>query len=175
MKRKTKQIRLFSVFTAIAVATGCGLLSGNGSKVSRHHINGTLSIEEPSCGSTQTATGKVAVANATYYIKRGNTNHPDSIAFEVLETDAEGRFHIKLPPGEYAVLHADKLMNYGEFRLKHGQTSNYYKVRDEDCFKRWYNAADFLLRVNADTTVQWLVKSRCYTKTNPCLEYTGPK
>lgn len=178
MKQKNKQLRLFLVLTAMTAAAGCGLLTKGSKTPKTVKVSGTIEIEEPVCGQqagTGNTTGRALLTNTTYYIKHGTTNHPDSIAFDEFETDENGHFSIRLAPGNYAVVHVDKLMNYGEFRLKHSSVSNYFKVRDEDCFRRWYNSPDFLLQISSDTTLQLLVKSRCYTKTNPCIEYTGPR
>lgn len=158
--------------TAI-VLSACGILRGRSKNTVR--VSGTISIEQPICGEQAGPGENGPVSDATYYIRNGLTNHPDSAAFEQLDTDANGKFTVLLPPGDYAIVHKDKLMNFGEFRLKHSQTTNYFKLRNDDCFQRWYNSADFVLHVESDTTVNWLVKSRCYTKTNPCIEYTGPK
>lgn len=162
------------LLTTATVITACGILRG-GKPKNAVKVTGTISIEQPVCGEQPGPGEKGPVGETTYYIKNGLTNHPDSAAFEQLDTDVNGKFSVFLAPGDYAIVHKDKLMNFGEFRLKHSQTTNYFKLRDEDCFKRWYTSADFVLHVANDTTVAWLVKSRCYTKTNPCLEYTGPK
>jgi hypothetical protein len=176
-----KQLMNTSLKTVLAIVVllftaGCGILKG-GNRKNTSKITGTMLIEQPVCDKgTKEKPASGALANTTWYIKHGKTNHADSIAFDQFSTDDEGRFTLRLEPGDYAIVHKDKLMNFGEFRLKYSSDkSTYIKVRDEDCFRRWYNSADFLLHVSGDTTVQFLVKSRCFTLTNPCIEYTGPK
>jgi hypothetical protein len=171
-----KYIQPILLLTGLLIAVSCGILGKNGRK-NKMKVAGTMSVESPVCDkSSAEKPGIVPMANTTYYIKNGKTNHPDSIAFDQLDTDDNGQFEIYLHPGYYAIVHRDKLMNFGEFRLKYSSNkSTYYKVRDDDCFRRWYNSADFLLHVTADTTVQLTAKSRCFIQTNPCLEYTGPR
>lgn len=173
MKNKAKP---FLITTALLIAVGCGILA-KGRKKDKVKLSGTMSVENPVCDKNQTERpGILPIANATYYIKNGKTNHPDSIAFDDIDTDENGKFSIYLKPGYYAIVHKDKLMKFGDFRLKYSsEKSTYFKVRDEDCFKRWYNSADFLLHITGDTTVQLTAKSRCFIKTNPCIEYTGPR
>lgn len=175
MKWKHKHTRFYALLTTfLLLVVGCGILSkrSGGQKIK---VTGFIRVEEPVCDKSERKAESVPLANTTYYIKNGPTNHPDSIAFDEVKLDENGRFTLSLKPGVYAIVHKDKLMNYGEFRLKYASASTYFKTRDDDCFQRWYNSADFLLNVSSDTTVQLLVKSRCYTKTNPCIEYTGPK
>jgi len=174
MKRR---LTFYFLAATLSIAAGCGILSkrGNARKV---QVSGKMLIENPVCDPNAAEKGGLLpMANATYYIKNGKVNNPDSIAFEPLDTDAEGRFKVKLAPGDYAVVHRDKLMSFGEFRLKYASNkSTYFKVRDDECFQRWYQSADFLLHVASDTSgVELVAKSRCFIKTNPCIEYTGPK
>lgn len=166
----------FVLLTICAIPVSCGVFSKGGNRKNAAKITGTMLVEKPVCDNSTTPPFTDVLGNATYYVKRGTMNHPDSIAFDEFSTNADGKFTLFLQPGDYAIVHKDKLMNFGEFRLKYSSDkSTYYKVRDEDCFKRWYNAADFLLHVDTDTTVQFLVKSRCFIQTNPCIEYVGPK
>lgn len=168
-------MRSINLCLLLLLISACGTLKNGGGKQVR--VNGTIYIEKPVCqpGQPPAKGDAVPVANTTYYIKDGSINDPAVIADKQLQTDSTGAFTVRLKPGTYAVVHPDKLMTFGEFRLKHGATSTYYKDRDDDCFQRWYNSADFLLKVENDTTVAFTVKSRCYTYTNPCQEYTGPK
>ncbi len=168
--------RINSLCFLLLLISACGTLNKNGGG-KQVRVTGTMYLEKPIClpGEAPAKGDPVPMANVTYYIKDGSINDPNVIADKQLKTDSTGAFTLKLKPGTYAIVHPDKLMTYGEFRLKYGATSTYYKDRDDDCFKRWYDAADFLLRVENDTAVAFLVKSRCYTNTNPCQEYTGPK
>jgi len=160
------------MLAAIALATACGTLSHGNRKTVK--VKGNITIERPACGaSAEKGTG--AMPDSRYFLKEGATNDPAVIATNQFVTDENGNFSINLKAGTYVILHPDKLMNYAEFKLKHSSQSTYFKNRDEDCFKRWYASPDFILTVSNDTTVAFLVKSRCYTETNPCLEYTGPK
>lgn len=176
MKWKHKQTQFYALLTLLLLlAVGCGILSKRGG-VHKVKVIGFIRVEEPVCDKNSDAKAETApLANVTYYIKNGATNNPDSIAFDEVKLDANGKFTLYLKPGTYSIVHRDKLMEYGEFRLKYASTSTYFKTRDEDCFKRWYNSADFLVQISSDTTLQLLAKSRCFTKTNPCIEYTGPR
>jgi len=166
------------VLALTVVTAACGLLSKNGGGATVK-VKGTIEVEQPVCGEAAVKAGnqkgKAPIANATYYIKDGGTNDPAVIANKQFITDENGAFTIHLKPGTYAVLHPDKMMSYADFKLKHFPQSNYFKERDDDCFRRWYTSPDFLLMVENDTTVTFLVKSRCYTGGNPCVDYTGPK
>lgn len=155
----------------------CGILKSKSAGMKS--LRGTISVEEPYCGGAepseeQAKGGLKPLINSTYYLKKSKTNDPNVIAEQVFTTDESGDFSIKLEPGLYAVLHPDKLMNFGEFKLKNKARTNYYTDRDNDCFQRWYNSPDFLIQVNTDTTVVLNVKSRCYTGSNPCVKYDGP-
>lgn len=176
--KTTNILRNCTIALTATFLFGCGIMHGKtGNKQVR--LSGTLLIEEPVCqpdpGGGIPESGKLPLGNATYYIKHGSANVADSIAFAQLKTDENGKFSIKLAPGNYALIHPDKMLSYGDFKLKHTPTTNYFRARDEDCFRRWYYSADFLLSVQSDTTVTLMVKSRCFTKTNPCAEYIGPR
>lgn len=165
---------LFSI--TILLLVSCGVLRSNKSTFT---LRGTISVEEPYCGGAepteeQAKGGLKPIVNSTYYLKKSKTNDPTVIAEQVFTTDENGDFSIKIEPGLYAVLHPDKLMNFGEFKLKNKARTNYYTDRDNDCFQRWYNSPDFLIYANTDTTVILNVKSRCYTGANPCVKYDGP-
>ena len=161
------------IVIALTGLTACGA-SRNAVKV-----RGAIAVETPVCSEAALKAGEgkgsQPIANLTYYIKNGESNDPAVIANKLFTTDENGEFSISLEPGTYAVLHADKLMSYPDFKLKHLPQSTYFKARDNECYQRWYNSPDFLITVQNDTTMQLLVKSRCYTGGNPCLEYTGPK
>jgi hypothetical protein len=176
MKLKHKQTRFYALLTLLLlIAVGCGMLSKRGG-VHKLKVTGFIRVESPVCDKNSDAKAEsLPLANTTYYIKNGSTNHPDSIAFDEVKLDENGKFTLYLKPGTYAIVHRDKLLDFGEFRLKYAATSTYFKTRDDDCFKRWYNSPDFLVQVSSDTTLQLLAKSRCFTKTNPCIEYTGPR
>lgn len=163
------------LYCLLLLLPACGIFKGGSGKTAR--VTGTIRIEQPICqqGEAPAKGDPAPVANTVYYIKDASSNDPQVIADKQLTTDSVGGFSIRLKPGTYALLHPDKLLSFGEFRLKHGATSTYYKDLDDDCFRRWYASADFLLKVQNDTTVVFLAKSRCYTYTNPCWEYTGPK
>ena len=158
-------------------AAACRILSKTGEQPVK--VKGTIAVEQPVCGEMPVKSGQHKsqgpVASVTYYIKEGATNDPAVIARQQFTTDENGAFAVTLRPGTYAVLHADKLMSYADFKLKHFPRTNYFREKDDDCFARWYSSPDFLLTVSSDTTVTWLVKSRCYTGGNPCVEYTGSK
>jgi hypothetical protein len=147
--------RFSILLAAFAAVTACGILSKTGNRRNKAKIIGTMLIEQPVCDKSVAEKSSAALANTTWYIKHGKTNHPDSIAFDQFSTDEQGKFTLRLSAGDYAIVHKDKLMDFGEFRLKYSSDkSTYLKVRDEDCFRRWFGSADFVLHVANDTTVQ---------------------
>jgi hypothetical protein len=167
-------MRIINYLMAALLLAACGTARNGGGNV---RVDGTIMMESPVCeaGKEPLRGQPKMLPGASYYIKKGETNDPAVIAGKLLRTDENGKFTIRLEPGTYSILHADKLMSFEEFRLKYGSTSTYLRDRDDDCFRRWYESPDFLLKVANDTVVTYTVKSRCYTYTNPCVEYTGPK
>ena len=159
---------------AVLFSGACATMKGKTKMVT---VTGKMLVEQPVCdGENKTKGDAAAIPEAEYYLKAGTTKNDQAvIATKVFKTDDKGNFSIKLEPGTYAVLYTDKMLPFAEFKLKHEAKSTYFKNRDERCFEKWYESADFILNVSKDTLVTFVVKSRCYTKTNPCWQYTGAK
>ena len=168
------KITNYFLLSALIFSGACASMRGKTKMVT---VKGKMFVEQPICTDGSKEKGEpLSVPQAEYYL-RANTSKNDLAitATKVFKTDENGNFSIKLEPGTYAIIYTDKMLPYAEFKLKHEAKSTYYKNRDERCFEKWYQSADFILNVQNDTTVTYTIKSRCYTKTNPCWEYTGPK
>lgn len=161
----------FFLCTLILFFSSCAGNHSAGGK--KFQVSGSISVEVPDCSGSGSV-GKKAMPNAVYYIKKSSFNDPAVIADEMLKCNENGEFKLKLSAGTYTIVHADKLLSFAEFKLKHSSKSTYYQNLDQDCFLNWYKSPDFLLTVTGNMEVSWTVKSRCYTEQNPCIRYTGP-
>ena len=61
---------------------------------------------------TKDGPGSAPAANVTFVVKNGDTR------VSSFTTDAEGRFHVSLPPGHYTVLREDPGARIGHWRFE---------------------------------------------------------
>jgi hypothetical protein len=175
---KTMNMKLISISIA-AILFSCGVkkLQTSTKTVA---VKGTIQTHQPYCGGAKPTEemmkGTTTLsANQTFYLKPGISHVKKEPVFMTFKTDENGQFNISVPMGDYVVLSQDKIDSYEAYLKKYKVTSTYVEYLGDECSKRNYEAADFILRVQSDTTVVYTYKSRCQTGTNPCLRYTGPQ
>ena len=142
-------------------------------------VDGSVVMHKPYCGgmapTPEMARGVLKpMPNTNFFIRKGDGNHAKSRIAASFTTDDEGNFSVNLKPGQYSVMHGDKLLSLEEFKKKNGPKGAHYKAVKSPCFAEWHQRADFLLNVRADTTVTLRYSSRCFEGMNPCIRYTGP-
>lgn len=107
---------------------------------------------------------------------KGDTIDPKMPPLRDVDLDEGGNVNLQLEPGTYLLVHADKYLSLEEFIKKNQPVEEkLYSVKSDECFEDWKKEIDFLFTVVNDTTIEFRKKARCWTETNPCIEYTGPK
>jgi hypothetical protein len=92
-----------------------------------------------------------------------------------VKLDEGGNITLNLEPGDYYLLHSDKLLSTQDFMNKNKPANDvHYVVKDTKCFEDWMKTPDLVFSVHADTIIELRGKAKCWVGTNPCIEYTGP-
>jgi hypothetical protein len=172
-------MKIISISIAV-ILFSCGIKKQHSNSSKKLEVKGTIQTHQPYCGgakpSEEMMKGTTTFsANQTFYLKPGLSHVKETPVFMSFQTDENGQFEIKIPAGDYVVLSQDKIDSFETYLKKYKVTSTYVEYLGEDCSKRNYDAADFILRVKSDTTVVYTYKSKCHTGTNPCVRYTGPQ
>ncbi len=89
--------------------------------------------------------------------------------------DQSGNITLILAPGDYHLVHVDKLLSVDDFMKKNGPYNDvHYVVKDKACYENWMSTPDLVFTLKADTIIEMRKKAKCWVGTNPCLEYVGP-
>lgn len=139
-----------------------------------------VSVHQPYCGGAaptpEMERGQfLPVQNELFVLKKGLVNRPEIPIYKELKTDDSGRCEVQVPAGNYVMIHASKLRSFDDFKSLHQPKSSYVEYLGDDCLRRAYEAPDFILRIQRDTTIRLTQKSACHTGTSPCVRYTGPQ
>lgn len=173
-------MRLMSLFSLVFfIASSCAVLfpRQNG-ELKVIGIHGT--VHKPYCGGAKPSPDVAAgyyepMSGQSFKVFQGAEYSLDLPVIREFTFDQEGNTTLKLTPGNYVLMHADKLLPLDEFMAKHGVAPNEnYKIKDAGCFNEWKNTVDLYLQVANDTLIEFRPKARCWVGTNPCMEYVGP-
>lgn len=89
--------------------------------------------------------------------------------------DINGCTHIKLRKGKYSLFHKHKLLSVEEFNKLYRPANNkWYSYKGDSCLFKYMSNSDAEFEVLKKTELKVIVKSRCYTGINPCIDYSGP-
>jgi hypothetical protein len=141
-------------------------------------IHGT--VHKPYCGGAKPSPDVAAgyyepMSGQSFKVFQGAEYSLDLAVVREFTFDQEGNTKLKLAPGNYVVMHADKLLPLDEFMAKYGAAPNeHYKIKDAGCFNEWKNTVDLYIQVSNDTLIEYRQKAKCWVGTNPCMEYVGP-
>lgn len=141
-------------------------------------IHGT--IHKPYCGGARPPLDIAAgyyelMSGQTFKVFKGESYTKNLTAVGEFTFDEAGNATVKLLPGKYMLLHADKTLPLDQFMAKYAVALNMnYVIGDTDCFNTWKNSVDLPIQVTVDTVIEYRQKSQCWVGTNPCLKYIGP-
>ena len=89
--------------------------------------------------------------------------------------DINGCAHIKLRKGNYSLFHKHKLLTIKEFnKLYRPENNKWYTYKGDSCLYKYLSNPDAVFEVSKQKIIKVVVKSRCYTGINPCIDYSGP-
>jgi hypothetical protein len=170
---------LYLFFLSLFMMCSCTtLLPRQNGTTKMIEIHGT--VHKPYCGGAKPSPDAAdgydePMSGHTFNIFQGTKYSLDLPVIGEFTFDQEGKTTLKLSPGNYMIMHADKLLPLNEFMTKYGVAWNEnYKIKDSGCFDEWKNTADLCLQVSNDTLIEFKQKARCWVGTNPCMEYIGP-
>jgi len=178
--------RLITIGLSLLLVAGCGCVQkgdpDSGGEVTaqskehkliltvkefRRHCGGMAPTPEMEANRTQPASGVV------YYIYEG-TRPSQKSDFTRVVANGEGVITIELPDGDYEMIQEDKLLSLKEFIALKKIGGVHYRNKPDTCYEDWRNKPDFSVALRSDSTVLFTINHKCFTGTNPCLEYTGP-
>ncbi len=173
MLKKTPVI----LIVIILFLTSCASNRNNNSTTSQEQItiSGVIKYHRPYCGGAapppEQENGKTTTfANHKMFVTK--TNETERKIIKEFITDANGRFSIELPTGEYNFFGEHKILPFDEFVAQNSGAGDVV-LKNYECLKNWYNTPEFVVNLTADTTINFTYSERCFTKLNPCLEYKG--
>ncbi len=109
------------------------------------------------------------------YLRKGKTNDVRSPLIDSVITDAEGKFHLQLKPGDYCLLLPEQ-KSMAAFNALRGYQQ--LVVTDEACFKNWFAKGFYTFRVEEDGhSVEFKLDifRQCFVPEGvDCLDYIGP-
>lgn len=90
---------------------------------------------------------------------------------------SEAEYTVDLKPGVYSFFNAEKELSLAEFKKLNGLEPEAFhkKLLSDECFINWMKRPDATVTVtNKDVEQNIVYRSRCFTGTNPCIQYDGP-
>ena len=176
----------------VFMATSCGAKkNGSSDTVSTNNVDttqvvstegmlsGLIQTHTPYCGGMKPTPEMEKgvwepVMNADFYIYQDSMPTKKS-DFIHIKTDAEGKFSVKLDPGDYHIVQAQKLLSLEEFIKKNTPSSELYRLAPESCFETWKNSPDFSFSMTTEAKSETFTENHgCFIGANPCLKYVGP-
>ena len=164
-----------------ALLFGVLMISGCASTQASYQIRLTVLDHKPHCGGAFPTPEQVngydeAVTGEVFGLIPGKALSDSLYEPTILHLDEEGVCNVNLTPGTYSLVLLDKWMESSSFMKKYSAYDDQlYKVKDATCFETWRNSIDFSFHISSDSVVNFVRQHKCYTGTNPCLEYIGPK
>jgi hypothetical protein len=164
-----------------ALLLGVLLISGCASTQSSYQIRLNVIDHIPHCGGAFPSPEQVngvdqALTGEVFGLISGKTFSDSMQEPILLLLDEKGSCSLNLHAGTYSLVLLDKWMESAAFMKKHSiYDTQLYKVNDATCFEKWRTSVDYSFVVHRDSIVTYVRQNNCYTGTNPCLEYIGPK
>lgn len=180
--------RLLTIGLSLLLIAGCGCAHNNepGSNGGQENIvqSGThaltLKIQEyhQHCGGMpptpeMEANSTRPASRLVYYLYEG-TRPTRTSDFTRIVSNSEGIITLVLANGNYRMIQEDKLLSLEEFITLKNIEGIHYSAKPSNCYEDWRNRPDLSVSLTSDTTMQFTINHKCFTGTNPCLDYTGP-
>lgn len=158
-----------------------GLFILPGGKDGKYIVSGTVTHSGSYCGGASPTWEMEAEAARSkpysgkwLYIKPGDTNLMETPFIDSVMTDEEGRFSVKLPPGEYCMVAAEQ-RNRDIFN-RYTDPRGYLRA-DSACMETWWGKClqQFTVTESELNGVDIHFYHPCYVPPGiPCLHYHGP-
>lgn len=96
-----------------------------------------------------------------------------------VQTNAQGVLYLNLPKGRFAIRELFKECSFSEFVERNPPRSGsyFFPSPDSDCYRNWWSShlGEFEITDLAQLqSFTWGTGDRCFTGSNPCIEYNGP-
>lgn len=163
------------------VLLSSGLVISSGWKSGKYTVSGTVTYSGSYCGGAsptwemEEAAARVKPYSGKWlYIKQGDTNLLETPVIDSVVTDAEGRFSINLPPGEYCMVATEQCDR--EIFSRYRDTRGYARA-DSVCMEKWWGSClrQFTVAEAEVKGVDIHYYKACYLPLGiPCLQYSGP-
>lgn len=145
-----------------------------------HSLSGVVTSTRSYCGGAAPSEAMlqkfrmpIPVSGMKFHLRKGNTNDLSAKIIGTCTTDAEGKFSIQLPDGEYCLINDERVRMPDEKQLT-ANTSLHY---GEECQAEWILQCDASFVISGkDLTLDTLrYHERCFVSyLSPCIRYTGP-
>jgi hypothetical protein len=171
--------RVFILLTVLSIVS-CGVVSKGEIPNGMYSVQLHGTVHHPYCGGAKpdpdVAKGYYeSMKLEKFNLYSGKEIKRSNQPVKEVKLDEGGNVTLILAPGDYYLLHVDKLLSTDEFMKKNGPFNNqHYVVKDKSCYEYWMSSPDLVFTVNADTVIEMRKKAKCWVGTNPCLEYIGP-
>ncbi|MFT5858964.1 MAG: hypothetical protein ACI865_001060 [Flavobacteriaceae bacterium] len=173
---------------SILLITGCGCMQNGDAatdgepesveQYNKYTLTMTIQGYHPHCGGMAPTPEIQAnmtrpAGGAIYYMYEGIRPIKKS-KFTRIEANSEGIITLELPDGNYGLIQEDKLLSLDEFIALKKMDGIHYQNKPDSCYEDWRSRSDFSVQLSSDTTMLFTVNHKCFTGTNPCLDYSGP-
>lgn len=161
-------------------AASCGIVSKSDIPNGMYSVNLHGTVHHPYCGGAKpdpdVAKGYYeSMKLEKFKLYSGSQFNASNQPLKEVTLDEAGNTTMILGPGDYYLLHTDKLLSTEEFMKKNGPFNDqHYVVKDKSCYEDWMKTPDLVFTVKGDTILEMRKKAKCWVGTNPCLEYVGP-
>jgi hypothetical protein len=162
------------------VLGGCGCVQEGSDTPQREEFTLKVTFQNniPYCGgmapTPEMADGTLEpLSGAVYYIYKDELPTA-SKDFTKVAADENGVISVKLAAGTYYFIEKDKRLSLEEFIKAKKIDGQYYKNGPDTCFERWKSTPDYTVTITENKEDTVTVANRCFTGSNPCLQYDGP-
>ncbi len=139
-------------------------------------VTGTIMQTTSYCGGAQPSPDMLArcntpmgIPNGKLFVKKGTMNKERASLIDSIRADANGKFSIQLPAGNYCLVEDWKAKPF-DLPL-----NNEFQTVDSICYRNMYDACDYELNItdkNIDSVKIVFHRSCFYNR--PCISYHGP-
>lgn len=147
--------------------------------ISSYVIN--IYIEEPYCGGAKPQNtiqiqpkNKTPIQNKAFYIGAIIDNKLSKESLSKYITDVNGSFTAKISYKKYGLYDKDKMLSFEEFYSQKRSNKDFFLNDTEECYRKWWSTPDAIITLDDNQNIEVVLSNKCYTGTNPCLQYTGP-
>lgn len=169
------------IFSLLIFTGGCGVVSKpetTDPNIKTVQLHAT--VHKPYCGGAKPSPDVAAgyyesMKLEKFNILKGTSFKEGMAVYKEIQLDEGGNISMQLEKGDYMIMRADKSLSLEDFIKENSHIENEnYKLKDNDCFKKWKTTVDMYFKVESDTVIELRQKAKCWVGTNPCLEYVGP-